>query len=144
MWLLSIFNAGLLALPVAITTGLYLAVEWQLILHGPPSGSDITSDTGGTHSTDGSITTSTYCQKEYGITPSPGRYTCELFTVCGVGRLKWVLLAYFGIGKTTSAVVDHPMETKSLVLSLTFSSENTTLTSNRALYWLIFFPEKRR
>jgi len=74
MWLHSLFNSSLLALPVALTVGVYIGVEWPRIIRhqvglGPGSGGQAPS-----------VETNTYCQKEYGISPFPGRYICKSFS----------------------------------------------------------------
>ena len=84
MWLLSLLSGVLLVLPVAVTVGVYIGIESQRIFHGGDfngfttggnggGGGGASGGGGGHHK----LTTETFCQKAYGITPFPGRYICK-------------------------------------------------------------------
>lgn len=64
---LSILSVGLFILPIAVTVGVLVGLETYRVNHGQKS--LFPGDQ------DNAITTQMYCQKEYGITPDPGRYT---------------------------------------------------------------------
>lgn len=70
MILLSLLSGTLLVLPIAVTIGVYIGVEHQQLFN---------QDHGGGLFGTGRVklTTERYCQKFNGITPDPGRYTCE-------------------------------------------------------------------
>lgn len=82
MWLLSLLSGALLVLPVAVTVGVYIGIESQRIFHGGDFNGFTTGGNGGGGGGGGSggggghhkLTTETFCQKAYGITPFPGRY----------------------------------------------------------------------
>jgi len=64
---LSILSLGLFILPIAITVSVLVGLETYRVSHGQKS--IFPGDA------DNAVTTTTYCQKEYGITPDPGRFT---------------------------------------------------------------------
>ena len=66
---LSILSLGLFILPIAITVSVLVGLETYRVSHGQKS--IFPGDA------DNAVTTTTYCQKEYGITPDPGRFTCK-------------------------------------------------------------------
>lgn len=75
MFALTLLSGGLFVLPVLVTVGVFIGVENQALFHGNGQiGSGWFSPGGGGGAR---ITTQTYCQKSYGITPYPGRYICE-------------------------------------------------------------------
>ena len=63
MFLLTLLSGVLFVLPIAVTIGITFVLESQRIFQakGGPS----------------RLETETYCQKQYGVTPYPGRYICE-------------------------------------------------------------------
>lgn len=71
MWLLSLFSGALLTLPVAVTVGIYVGVEWARIVQHQVGLGSVQGEG------PGQIQTNTYCQKFYGIAPFPGRYVCK-------------------------------------------------------------------
>src|SRR5258708_891134 len=80
MWLLSLLSGALLVLPVAVTVGVYIGIESQRIFHGGDFNGFTTGGNGGGGGGGGGhhkLTTETFCQKAYGITPFPGRYVCK-------------------------------------------------------------------
>lgn len=71
----TLFSGLLLALPVAVTVGIYIGLNVEQIFHsgfkgsyGIPSGSGPIISKSGTY---------TYCKKSIGITPQNKRYTCK-------------------------------------------------------------------
>ena len=68
MGLRSLLSFGLFILPVAITVGVLVGVEQYRLGHHErnPLGPD-----------NDIITTTTYCQRSYGYSPAPWRYTCK-------------------------------------------------------------------
>lgn len=72
MWSHSLLSGVLLLFPVVITVGIYIGIESQRIFHGGFGGYGVPTDISNQTRT----VTSRYCQKAFGITPSPGRYTC--------------------------------------------------------------------
>lgn len=76
----SLLSGVLLLLPIAITVGVYIGIEFQKIFHSGFEGTYGVLDpgfAGGPSNSDG-IRTTRYCQKTIGVTPKGGRYTCEL------------------------------------------------------------------
>ncbi|KAF2104152.1 concanavalin A-like lectin/glucanase [Rhizodiscina lignyota] len=77
MFFLALLSGSLFILPVAVTIGVFLGVERQRIFSGDAS----TGGGGGGGGIFGlgrpKVTTDTYCQKSYGITPFPGRWGDE-------------------------------------------------------------------
>ncbi|KIW03385.1 uncharacterized protein PV09_05592 [Verruconis gallopava] len=75
----SLLSGALLLLPIAVTVGIYIGVEFQKIFHDGFKGSyGIPTGSGGGSATPGSsggVETNMYCQKLIGITPQGSRYT---------------------------------------------------------------------
>jgi len=77
----SLLSGAMLLLPICITVGIYIGVEFQKIFgndkfggsYGVPTSGGSSSSPGG----NGKVETSMYCQKLIGITPKDSRYTCE-------------------------------------------------------------------
>lgn len=78
MFALALLSGGLFVLPVAVTVGVFLGVEWHNIFNKdgrrPSSGLFGTPGGGPGGST---ITTDIFCQKAYGASFFPDRYICE-------------------------------------------------------------------
>jgi hypothetical protein len=86
MLLNTIFSGALLVLPVAVTGGIYVGVEYQRILNLWNGGT-------GRVGRDGLpiITTKKLCDKQDGYMPFPGRYLCEF----------WIPSSFFSLPTTT-------------------------------------------
>jgi hypothetical protein len=75
----SLLSGVMLLLPICITVGIYIGVEFQQIFNSGPKGSYgvPTGNTGLSSPGGQGIQTTMYCQKLIGITPKNSRYTCE-------------------------------------------------------------------
>lgn len=74
----SLLSGVLLLLPITVTIGIYIGVEFQKIFNGDFSGRYGVPGAGGSSPGRNVVETNMYCQKLIGITPRGSRYTCEL------------------------------------------------------------------
>jgi hypothetical protein len=68
-----VLSGLLLLFPVIVTVGIYVGVEFQRIFHGGFEGYGVPTYL----SNATRIESNTYCQKAFGITPYPNKYTCK-------------------------------------------------------------------